>query len=535
MTATAGSSAVAHDVVVVGAGAAGCWAAKVLCERGLEVLLLDAGPALDRSGGRDPGTGHPLVTRLGALLAGQSVQLRCPAYDATSRSLFVNDRDNPYTTPARQPFNWFRGRQVGGRLHLWARLVPRLSELELEAAGSDGHGPPWPLSYRELAPHYERLERFLGVRGETDGLATMPDGIFTGRRQLTAAEGRFRETIRARWPARPVVSARVAEPDSGPLPASLLDARSSGRLSLRPDAVATVIETDSGGRAAGVRFIDRESRREELAPAKAVVLAASAIETVRLMLNSGSGAHPDGLGNGSGLLGRGLMDHVLTGVGGPLADSGSDAAEAGSDRGAVTGFQIPRFQNLGSDRAPFLRGYGLQGGIGRGAGWYMLAHGEMLSRPENGVRLDPARRDAWGVPLAQISCSHSNNERAMSADQCRTLLETAAAAGLRTRRPPSGGALGSIAFRLWRRKLLTGTGAFLPGSAAHEIGGAPMGADPAASVANRFGRCWDADNVFVADGAVFPSGCWQNVTLTIMALADRACEHLADEHEAGRL
>ena len=529
MTADPGEES--HDVVIVGAGAAGCWAAKALCERGLDVLVLDAGPIVDAGSGHGSG-GHPLTTRLRALLGSQPVQLRCPAYDGSNRHLFVDDRENPYTTGDGAPFNWFRGRQIGGRLHLWARLVPRLSELELQAGSRDGQGPSWPLSYADLEPHYDRVEGALGVRGETDGVATMPDGRYLGPHGMTAAERHLAAAVAERWPERHVVGARVAEPDPGPLPAPLVAARDTGNLKLRGDAVVTAIDSGPDGRATAVRWVDRASRAEGRTGARAVVLAASAIETVRLMLNSSSGAHPDGLGNSSGLLGRGLMDHVLTGVGGPLPES--ESAEAGSDPGAVTGFQVPRFQNLGTERAPFLRGYGLQGGIGRGPGWYMLAHGEMLSRPENRVRLDDSRRDAWGMPVARISCTHSENEVAMARDQRRALTEIAAAAGLPIRTPPSGGLLGSLAFRLWRRRLLTSAGAFIPGSAAHEVGGAAMGEEPSASVTNAFGRCWDAENVLVADGAAFPSGCWQNVTLTIMALADRACEHLADELESGR-
>jgi choline dehydrogenase-like flavoprotein len=266
------------------------------------------------------------------------------------------------------------------------------------------------------------------------------------------------------------------------------------------------------------------------------VLCASTIETLRIMFNSSSPAHRAGLGNSSGLLGRGLMDHVMTGIGGPLPEGVSrEVAADPYDLGAETGFVVPRFRNVGERHPGFLRGYGLQGGIGRGPHWYLYAAGEMLSRPENRVTLDPNRTDAWGIPVPHVACNPSSNEAAMAADQLEVMREMTAAAGLEVRTPPSGRLLDSIAFRLWRGRLLAADGAFLPGSAVQEIGGAPMGKDPRTSVLDEFGRCWDAENVFVTDGASFPSGCWQNTTLTIMALTARTCERIVRDYAAGRI
>jgi choline dehydrogenase-like flavoprotein len=308
---------------------------------------------------------------------------------------------------------------------------------------------------------------------------------------------------------------------------------------LRADAVVRHLLTDpAGGRATGVSFVDRSTRQSHEVHGNVVVLCASTIETLRVMLNSASRPHPTGLGNSSDRLGRGLMDHVQTGIGGPLAEpeaNGHARTPDSYDLGGETGFQIPRFRNVDARHPDFLRGYGIQGGIGRGPRWYLLAAGEMLARPENRVTLNPDRTDAWGIPIAHVSCAPSHNEIAMAADQLEMMRAMAAAAGLRVRTPPSGKALDALAFRLWRRRLLSEGGAFLPGSAVQEIGGAPMGDDPRDSVLNRFGQCWDAENVFVTDGASFTSGCWQNITLTIMALTVRACDHIAREYGAGRL
>jgi choline dehydrogenase-like flavoprotein len=210
------------------------------------------------------------------------------------------------------------------------------------------------------------------------------------------------------------------------------------------------------------------------------------------------------------------MDHVMTGIGGPLepAEDPIPAADP-HDLGAGTGFVIPR------------HGFGVQGGIGRDAdSWYMLAHGSMNARAGNRVILDARRTDRWGVPPAHITCVHAPEEDALVSEQLAALRELAAGDGLRVRASPSRRPLEALAFRLTRGRILLPTGAFVPGSAAHEIGGAGMGDDPRVSVTDRWGRPWDTENLIVADGACFPAGCWQNVTLTIMALARRAARRV---------
>ncbi len=309
----------------------------------------------------------------------------------------------------------------------------------------------------------------------------------------------------------------VARRDGPAVPATIRAAQATGRLTLRPDAVVRRVNVDErSGRAVGVAFVDRERREPAEAAAGVVILCASAFETLRIMLASRSRAHPAGLGNSSGLLGTGVMDHVVTGLGGPHPEGSHEPPEPYSSAGATGLF------------APFEeRGFGIQGGIGRGPSWYMLAHGEMQPRRENRVTLDPERTDEWGVPIARIACAHSEADTALAARQREAMAELAGAGGLTVRTPPSGRRLDALAFRLLRRRLLTPAGAFVPGTAIHEVGGAPIGTDPADSVLDTWGRCWDAENVFVGDGAAFPSNCWRNTTLTIVALAIRAAEAAA--------
>lgn len=529
-----------HDAIVVGAGAAGSWAAKQLCEAGLDVLLLEAGRAVE------PASDYPrpapapaaLRSRLRALLGDQRVQMRCAAFDQRSRRFFVSDRENPYTAPADAPFNWFRGRQVGGRLHLWARVIPRLSDYELRAADYDGYGLSWPLGYAELAPYYDRVEEFLGAYGSADGLRTLPDGRYLGPTVMTAAEAEFQAAVASvQRDGLSVIGARLAAPAPERIPAPLRAAERTGRLELRTNCVVRQVLFDAHGRAAGVSAVDLGTRAPVTLHARLLILCASTIETIRILLHSASGPHRSGLGNSSGRLGRYLMDSVMTAAAGPHhGRAESPEPEDPYDLGRLTGFQIPRFRNVGGRDAEFARGYGIQGGMCRDtASWYMLAQGEMLARPDNRITLDPRRTDRHGIPVAHIECRPGTNELAMIADQLRTLNELCGRAGLRPRTPPSGGRLAALAFSLWRRRLMAPSGAFLPGSAVHEIGGAGMGTDPADSVLDPFNRLWDADNVLVTDGACFPSGCWQNVTLTIMALTLRACDHIAAEYAAGRV
>jgi choline dehydrogenase-like flavoprotein len=265
--------------------------------------------------------------------------------------------------------------------------------------------------------------------------------------------------------------------------------------------------------------------------ARAVVLCASTIESVRLLLLSAAAGHAAGLGNRSGALGRYLMDHCMVYASGPAArDPAFDAEPADPyDHGRIHGFYLPRFRNLGKRDAAFLRGYGILGGIGRGRpAWSMVGFGEVLARPENRVTLDPARRDAWGLPAARIEYGHGPNERAMIADMRRALAELARSGGLRSG-TPGGSLLGRLALRLARRRLFTRDGALVPGSSNHEVGGARMGDDPATSVLDPWNRLWDVPNVLVTDGAAFVSSGYQNVTLTILALTARACGHLVEE------
>ncbi len=536
-----------YDAIVVGSGAAGGWAAKELTEGGMRVLLLEAGREVDPiadfpqpgKAGHHLATGHPILTRARAtILDGQPIQARCVAFAKTTRKFFVNDSENPYTTPQGKPFNWFRGRQLGGRLYTWGRIVFRMSDVDFKAASWDGYGADWPISYDDLAPLYDRVETFLGVNGTSENLPGLPDGKFARSTTLNAAEQKFREAVEPAVPGARVIPTRYVANNPSRIPLTILAARKTGRLTLRSDAVAESIEIDQAtGRATGVRFIDRLTMRRLTAHAKVIMLCASTIESLRVLLNSKSARHPEGLGNSSGLLGRNLMDHVHFVLSGPHADleAGGAGETDAFDFGKIGGFYVPQYKNPMPAHGPYLRGFAIQGGIGRGYPfWFLTAEGEMLAQPQNRVTLDPRKKDAWGVPAAHIDLSFSENENNMIAAALATMKTMVAAAGLEIKETPTGRPLHSLAFKIMRKRLVLDSGAAVPGTAIHEVGGAPMGEDPGKSVLNRFNQCWDAENVFVTDGASFVTCGAQNPTLTIMALTARACEYIIKEQSVGR-
>ncbi len=523
----------AFDAIVVGSGAAGSWAVKELTEGGLDVLLLEAGRDLDlaRDFPADATVGAlGMVGRARAALNGQLVQAQCAGFYETTKQFYVNDRKNPYTTATGKPFLWYRGRQLGGRLHTWSRHVPRMSNHEFKAATLRGRGVDWPLSYEDLAPYYDMVERTLGVHGSPAGIPNCPDGQFIGPAKTTKSEDTFLTNVENRLPHIGITYGRTVKYDHDRIPLPLRLALSTGRLHIQTDAVVRRLLVDPrSGKSTGVEYVDRTTMDTHAIHGRVVVLCASAIESVRILLNSRSEKHPSGVGGSSGHLGRHLCDHVAYAQTGHVAagDAEPTPAEDGFDF-AATGLYIPSFCE--EQPTDFPGGYGIQIGIGRGKPtWNMLALGEMQPRYENHVSLDPKKKDAWGVPAAKIECGHSEDEVKMVAHMRRKLPEIAAAGGLPVDTNLDLGR-GSIVFRMLRSRVFADYGAYWPGAAIHESGGARMGDEPDDSVLNSLCQCWDADNVFVTDGACFVSSGFQNHTLTLMALTVRTCQFIVRDY-----
>ena len=333
-----------YDVIVVGSGMSGGWAAKELTELGARVLVLEAGPMIVPE--RDYAEHVPSYEMQfrgwndrKALAAEQPVQRQCYACDEVARKFFVNDIENPYTTDPDKPFLWIRGRQVGGRSIMWGRQCYRLSDLDFEANAKDGYGVDWPIRYADLAPWYDHVEAFVGISGRAEGLSQVPDGVFLPPMAMNCVEehvasaidgafgGRRRMTIGRVAVLTEDHKGRGACHYCGPcqrgcstrsyfssLNATLPAAEATGRLTLRPNSVVpSVIWDPRAGRVTGVRVIDAESHDELEFHARTVFLAASALESARILLNSGSSDFPDGLANSSGALGKYLMDHPMGG------------------------------------------------------------------------------------------------------------------------------------------------------------------------------------------------------------------------------
>jgi choline dehydrogenase-like flavoprotein len=548
-----------YDVIVVGSGAAGSFAARELGEQGLSVLVLEAGRAVgpqDMLGanGRKP-KGIDLTGRIRAFLAGQPIQARVAFFSERMVKLLVRDRLHPYRKAKDAPYLWFRGRQVGGRLHIFGRVLHRWADSEFAPhEGSADQG--WPIRYADLEPYYAKAETILSIQGNNDGVATMPDGVMDGPGLLTRTERTFKAIIERRWPKRRVTSWRFGLPDTTPMPKALDDALASGKVTLQPDAVVTQVLTDEAtGLATGVRYRDRESGEEHEVFARAVVLGASPVETVRLLLASRSARHPEGIGNRNGLVGRYFMDQPATLVFARFPGEGDPAVEEDlpSDPryGTSGGIFIPRQADgeSATDRKPAL-GYSYQGSIGRNPhvrpstsrDATFMCFSEMQPSYDNRVSLDPVRTDRWGMPVPVIRCRLGAVEKAELPAQADSMAEMVEAAGgdvngwisplgMQERGAGIYADLGPVS-RLIVRKMLPHS--LTMGAAIHESGGARMGDNPETSVVDRFNRVWSAPNVIVTDASAFVSSGVMGTTLTVMAMATRACAHLAEQLRAAQ-
>ena len=547
-----------YDAIVVGSGISGGWAAKELTEKGLRTIVLEAGrpidPAVDYVEHVAPyDKRYRGMGDRNRLERYQPIQRQCGACDEYAGKFFVNDLDNPYSTPADKPFSWIRGRQVGGRSIMWGRCVYRWSDLDFEANAKEGIAVDWPLRYRDLAPWWSYVEKFVGIQGRREGLAHLPDGEFQKPWPLNAAEQKSRDILLTKFGGeRLITNARLAvltEDHLGrqkchlcgtcyrgcvtlsyfsSINATLPAAKKTGNLTLRPFSVVhSVIYDPRTKKATGVRVVDGNTKEMFDVNARVIFLCASALESTRILLNSATAEFPTGLGNSSGELGHNLMDHIMDGGATGTLPWAKDRMEVGRRPDAI---YVPRFRNVKTKHPGFLRGYGFEGRAER-AGWERGADmpgfgaafkkslisdlgpwelnlggfGEMLPRHENFVAIDPHLVDAWGIPALRINCVYSDNEKKMQDDMVVTATEMLEALGATNIRPYKDDNP--------------------PGLVIHETGTARMGRDPKTSVLNAHNQMWDVPNVFMTDGACMTSTANQNPSITYMALTARAVDY----------
>ena len=558
-----------YDAVIVGSGAGGGMTAHVLSERGLNVAIIEAGPYFDPA---DPVTRTQLRWPWESPRRGAGT-LR-PFGDFNMAIGGWRIPGEPYATVAGTKFDWFRGRMLGGRTNHWGRISLRFGPDDFHRRDLDGLGANWPITYAELKPYYDRVDRMIGVTGTNEGLPNDPDGFF-----LAPPKPRLHEMLFARAGKRlgvPVIPARTSiltqklneargvcyycgqcarscqvYADFSSSSALVIPAvKNTGRVDLFVNSMAREVITDATGRATGVSFVDKETRRERTINGRVIVLAASACETARLLLNSRAPGQTNGLGNGSGTLGRYLHDSTGLNVGGFLPQL-LDRDRYNEDGTGTLHVYSPWW--LDSRKLDFPRGYHIEiwGGMGMpgygfgggllelqravgarvggygprmledvkrfyGSGIGLAMRGESVARYDNYCEIDPAGTvDEWGIPTLRFHYKWSEHEYGQARHAQRTLRGILTEMGAEIFTP--------------EQSAETEYGLLPPGAIIHEVGTARMSETPRDGVTNKWGRLHEVDNVYLTDASVFASQADKNPTWTILALALRNSEHIVEE------
>lgn len=554
-----------YDAIVVGTGISGGWAAKELCEKGLKTLVLERGPMIT----------HPVDYKTanmdkwdfkGGDRITQEIRKRQPKQSRTNyvntestSHYFVDDNKHPYNEEKR--FDWIRGYHVGGRSLLWGRQSYRMSDFDFEANAKDGIAVDWPIRYKDVAPWYSYVEKYIGISGEKLGLPHLPDSEFLKPMELNCVEEDLKSALSSKFSDdRLVTIGRVAHITEGTKPglgrnscqyrnlcrrgcpfgayfssnsSTLPAAEATGNMTLRVNSVVSEVLYDADTKkATGVRLIDAETKEVIEYQAKVIFLCASTVASTSILLQSTSDRFPNGMGNDSGELGHNLMDHHFR-VGATATVEGYEDKYYTGRR--PNGIYIPRFRNLGgvTNRKDFIRGYGYQGGASRGnwtemisemgygeklkeaimkpGGWRVGINGfgETLPYHDNKMHLDYNNQDEWGLPTVTFNAEIRDNEKTMRKDMSEQAAAMLDAAGFKNVTEYDKG--------------------YSMGLGIHEMGTARMGRDPKTSVLNKYNNLHAVANVYVTDGSGMTSAGNQNPSLTYMALTARAVDHAVKE------
>ncbi|MBV6639829.1 MAG: GMC family oxidoreductase [Cyclobacteriaceae bacterium] len=557
------------DVIVIGSGISGGWAAKEFCEKGMKTLVLERGRNVKHLEDYPTALKNPWDFENRNRMPHQvretnPIVSRCYAFGEATEHFFLKDTEHPYIQ--EKPFDWIRGYQVGGKSLLWARQVQRWSKFDFEMPARDGFGAEWPISYDDLAGWYSHVEKFVGISGNKDGLETLPDGEFLPPWEMNAVEKHIQSAIKENYSDRyPIIGrcAHLTEPKEVHLQqgrgqcqarslcergcpfggyfssnsSTLPWAEKTGNLTLQPDSVVhSIIYDNALGKATGVRVINRLTKETTEYYARVIFLNASTLNSNLVLLNSKSDRFPNGLGNDSGLLGKYMAFHNYRGEISATYRGYEDTYYFGRRPTAV---MLPNFRNVYRNDMPFKGGYQIhftasrknwqrgissdqfgadfKENISKPGDWsiYMMAQAETVPKEKSHVRLSDTEVDEWGIPQLITSVDYDENDELLLQDffkQGAEMLEKAGCENIHAR--DTGQA---------------------PGLDIHEMGGVRMGPDPKNSLLNKWNQLHTCNNVFVTDGACMASTGSHNPSLTFMALTARAANYAVEQMGKGEL
>jgi choline dehydrogenase-like flavoprotein len=561
-----------YDVIIVGSGAGGGMAAYMLANAGLSVALLEAGPNYDPAKN---------VTQLKwsyeSPRRGASTKFR-PFGDFDASYWGWEIDGEPYTKAEGTEWDWWRSRMLGGRTNHWGRISLRFGPKDFKRKSIDGLGDDWPIGYNDVKPYYDRVDKLIGVFGTNEGLENDPDGIF-----LPPPKPRLHELFIKN--AATQAGVRVIPSRLSILTKKLNDQRGScffcgqcnrgcqiyadfssssvlvkpalatGKVDLYANAMAREVLTNNEGLATGVSYISKEDGNEYQVKGKTVILAASACESARLLLNSKSPRHPNGLANSSSVVGKYLHDSTGAAIGGVLPKL-FDRKRYNED--GVGGLHVYSPWWLDNKKLDFPRGYHIEywggmgmpaygfswgienlngkylvkgqqkesGGYGKslkedyrffyGAGVGMAGRGEAIAREDNYCEIDPSVVDKYGIPVLRFNVKWSDHEIKQAKHMKETFKEIMHN-------------MGAVVTWGGDDDEKNNYGLEVPGKIIHEAGTVRMGNDPRRSALNSYNQAHDCKNLFVVDGGAFVSQADKNITWTILALSMRASEYLVNE------
>lgn len=554
------------DVIVIGSGLSGGWAAKEFTEKGLKTLVLERGKEVKHL--KDYPTTNKMPWEFPHrnevpqdIKDENPVISKCYAFREDAIHFFVKDKEHPYVQ--EKPFDWIRGYQTGGKSLMWARQTQRWSEYDFEGPARDGYAVDWPIRYKDLAPWYSYVEKFAGISGNRDNLAILPDGEFLPALDLNCVENYFSDFVSKNYTGRHIIYGRCAHltqpqkihleqgraqcqkrnlcqrgcPFGGYFSSNSVTlpwAEKTGNLTMQSNAVVhSIIYDEKAGKATGVRVIDAITHKATEYFARVIFVNAAALNSNLLLLNSTSSRFPNGLGNDSGLLGKYVAFHNYRARVSGKFDGFKDKRTDGRSH---TSAYIPRFRNVEKQETDFLRGYAAGFSAGRGINrntdgfgeelkanldkkelgdWYVGSHmmGETIPKESNQVSLSPDQKDEWGMPLLKINIDYDSNDDKMVKDYQEQLSEMFEKAGF--------------------TDIKTTDSKQAPGLDIHEMGGVRMGLDAKTSLLNKWNQMHHCKNVFVTDGSCMTSTSTQNPSLTYMALTARAADYAMGEMKKG--